>query len=734
MNADTLDGPDTALARLLHERRRLDLETLRGCLEEVRLDRTDSSLAAVLIERGLIPAREMIDLLQEVPPRIDPAASDVFDIPTSRITRAASTPQPGQADTLPVRPGTPVQPGPPGQPGQPARPSLGPGTRLGSWVLQEKLGAGGMGAVFLAQSDEGQNFALKTLHMGGEKEDRERLLREIEAQGRFDTHKNVIRVRSWGEANGVPYLVADLAEGGSLHQRLRSGPLSVHEAVRVVRDVALGLAHLHAHGVTHRDLKPANILFDEQGTAKLVDFGLARFEGARSLTQSGTMIGTLGYMAPEQAMGSRGGPPADVFALGCVLHTCLASSPPFGHGIGSVDRVLNEEPPPLSAGLEGERVPAWLEQLYQRLLSRDPLLRPSAGETARLLDAQRAVLPSRTVGFSAGVTALALVAGLTLGGALTALAARRAARQPGPAGAPGVDPASPAPRPTVAATPPDPAPSRAQEPEPQRVWGLEPGQELVAWLRTETQLGTRGTGRREQERAYWFSWRVVAREGERLELEGRVRRIRVRWVWTSPESRGLLDTDVSDEGIEPLRRALEPTFRLVLDARSGRALEASGVEAIQEAVFEGLPDEMSKRVLYSLPELVSGAALCETLDGLAGLAPPAQAVGERWRLNRAVLARAGTQTAIPAVPCQAEGSPAQGVPGTLAVSWQGTLSCQTVLGRLEVELQGGATLAASDRPFTARLNETWSGAVVGGCEAELQVAAEGLEVGKREVR
>lgn len=725
MSHELADGPDTALARLLHGRGRLDVETLRHCLEEVRQAPDESSLAAVLIERGLIPAREIVDLLQEVPPRPDPAASDVFDAPTARMPSREG--RPGSSEALTgAQPAAASASGRVAPPTEPKR-ALGPGARLGPWVLQEKLGAGGMGAVFLASSGEG-NFAIKTLHMGGEKEDRERLMREIEAQGKFHTHRNVVRVRSWGEANGVPYLVADLAEGGSLHQLLREGPLRVADAVRIVRDVAAGLAHLHAHGVTHRDLKPGNILFDTDGTAKLVDFGLARFEGARSLTQSGTMIGTLGYLSPEQARGAKGGPPADVWALGCVLHTCLTCSPPFGHGIGSVDRILKEEPPPLTTAREDERVPEWLGALYKRLLTADPLLRPSAQEVARLFEAQRAELPQRSAGLSAGIVGLALFAGLGVGAAAVSLMARRLVPQVEIPAAP--SPAGPVTPPPAAGSPPVSPGPRPAEAAAIEVWPVKPDQVLSVWLSCKSDLRTEAgrASRRQDERQYWFTWRVEAVRDGQVEVRARATRIKHAWTWTGPDAKGSVDTQVPDEGVEYLRRGLEPSFTLLLDTRTGRITEVRGAQALQQEIYASMPSDLRARAALSLPELASDAALCETLNGLVALHPPPKPVGHTWKLTHEVMARAGGQSVLPDIACEAKGDLSQGISDTLAVAWEGKLDCQTVLGPVVVEVHATTALAPTGRQVTARLEEVWSQGIEGRWQAELQVADDGLEV------
>ncbi|MCW8137314.1 MAG: serine/threonine protein kinase [Planctomycetota bacterium] len=222
-----------------------------------------------------------------------------------------------------------------------------PGVRLGDHELVRPLGQGGMGAVWVARHlPTGAERALKLLMFdeGVNAQALARFRREGQAQASASAHPNVLRVLSAGEDADVAYLVMELATGGDLKARLKHGPLDARASAELALELARGLAHVHAQGVLHRDLKPANVVFDEHGTPKLMDFGLATLAGADRLTKTGTLLGTPAYMPPEQAGGEHVDERADVYALGAVLYHCLTGQPPFdgGSAMELVRRVLME--------------------------------------------------------------------------------------------------------------------------------------------------------------------------------------------------------------------------------------------------------------------------------------------------------------------------------------------------------------------------------------------------------
>jgi serine/threonine-protein kinase len=161
----------------------------------------------------------------------------------------------------------------------------------------------------------------------------------------------VVQIFEAGRHGRLPYFTLEYCPGGSLADKVRQAPLPPREAAQVVEQLARGMAYAHEQGVVHRDLKPENVLLAEDGTPKVTDFGLAkRIEGGAGLTQTGAILGTPSYMAPEQAGGRSKeiGPAADIYALGAVLYRLLTGRPPFQAAtpLDTVLQVVADEPPP----------------------------------------------------------------------------------------------------------------------------------------------------------------------------------------------------------------------------------------------------------------------------------------------------------------------------------------------------------------------------------------------------
>jgi serine/threonine protein kinase len=331
-----------------------------------------------------------------------------------------------------------------------------PGARIDDYVLGEKLGEGGMGVVFAATHvSTGAPRALKAISGQADPELLLRFQREGQAQAAVDAHPNVVRVHAAGQAAGRHYLVLDLATGGDLKRRLDQGPLPPDDAAALVAALARGLEHVHRHGVLHRDLKPHNVLFDAHGPPQLVDVGLPRLVDGSSLAQTGQILGTPSYMAPEQAAGEPVDARTDVYGLGAVLFTCLTGRPPFrgGSHLAVLHQVLHK-PPPSPRSLRPE-IPQHLEAVCLTALSKSPDERyPSA----RAMEEALAPRPlAKRGGLGATPAALVCLAALALAGVGARLAlpgARSTSPPPAPSG-----PRSTAADVALSPSPADPAPT-----------------------------------------------------------------------------------------------------------------------------------------------------------------------------------------------------------------------------------------------------------------------------------
>ncbi|MCB9694152.1 MAG: protein kinase [Alphaproteobacteria bacterium] len=207
------------------------------------------------------------------------------------------------------------------------------GDRIGDWVVERPLGAGGMGSVYRCHNALTTRIqaAVKVVWQGGgpSEDARERFIREVEALESLQ-HPGIVRVKGWGETEaGELWLAMDLVEGQDLDRRLRLGPLAPDAAIRAFGPIVDGLAHAHARGVFHRDIKPANILLDPEGEGRLVDFGIAMQDDRTRVTLANSVPGTPAYLAPE-VFGGRPEPrPLDIYALGQVLYEALTGTPAF---------------------------------------------------------------------------------------------------------------------------------------------------------------------------------------------------------------------------------------------------------------------------------------------------------------------------------------------------------------------------------------------------------------------
>ncbi|MFJ1756098.1 serine/threonine-protein kinase [Kitasatospora sp. NPDC088134] len=272
----------------------------------------------------------------------------------------------------------------------------GPGAQLidGRFELLERLGGGGMGLVWRARDTVLQReVALKEVRPpdpamlaadpAAAYELRERVLREAQALARLQ-HPNVVIIYHIVDNAELPHpwLVMELVNGGSLHDRINRGALSPQEAARIGRGVLSALRAAHAAGIHHRDVKPGNVLMRADGTPVLTDFGIAALSETPSLTATGSLIGSPEFIAPERIRGHEGNPSSDLWSLGMMLYVAVEGHHPLRRGstIATLAAVLDEPlPPPLRAGPLGATLTA--------LLARDPAARPDAVQLDRLFAA-----------------------------------------------------------------------------------------------------------------------------------------------------------------------------------------------------------------------------------------------------------------------------------------------------------------------------------------------------------
>jgi serine/threonine-protein kinase len=261
----------------------------------------------------------------------------------------------------------------------------------GRYRVERTLGSGGMATVFLARDrDLDRLVAVKVLadHLAANAAFRRRFVREATLAARLQ-HPNVVTVFDAGEDGERPFIVMEYVEGETLADVLRRrGRLPPEEALGLARQAADGLAHAHAAGLVHRDVKPQNLLLRSDGTLKVADFGIARSAELTQLTELGTVLGTAGYLAPEQAAGGEVTAATDVYALGVVVYELLTGRRPYAVGsLAELGRAHAGEPVVPVRELVPDVSPA-TEAALMRALALRPEYRPaSAAELAAELEA-----------------------------------------------------------------------------------------------------------------------------------------------------------------------------------------------------------------------------------------------------------------------------------------------------------------------------------------------------------
>src|SRR5271169_2782118 len=321
---------------------------------------------------------------------------------------------------------------------------LSAGTRLGPHQVLAPIGAGGMGEVYRARDSRlGREVALKILPATfASDSDR---VRRFEQEGRAAAalnHPNIVVIYDAGSEGGVFYVATELLEGETLRERLSNSALPVRKAIDYAVQIARGLAAAHAKGITHRDLKPENLFLTKDGLVKILDFGLAKHAAMKSAgthpselatqpieTDPGKVLGTVGYMSPEQVRGQVADARSDLFSLGVVLYEMVSGKRAFTgeSGVEVMSAILKQEPPDLDAAL-----PPVLDRMIRRCLEKKPEERfESARDLAFALESisgtttsgtQRIAKPPRRyawmIGLAAGAVLLVAV-GVVLGRRLT---------------------------------------------------------------------------------------------------------------------------------------------------------------------------------------------------------------------------------------------------------------------------------------------------------------------------
>ena len=222
--------------------------------------------------------------------------------------------------------------------------------RIGRYLITGRIGRGGMGMVYRGLDEAlEREVAVKTLNAEGslDADSRRRFEVEAKAAARLQ-HPNIVTVFELGEDRGLPFIAMEMLPGADLEALLRSGEeIPLTEKLDVVAQVCRGLAYAHERGIVHRDIKPSNVRLLEDGTAKIMDFGIAKLGGTH-LTKTGMMVGTVHYMSPEQVRGKPLDGRSDVFSAGVILYELVAGERPFrGEGATQVlYKIVNEEPPP----------------------------------------------------------------------------------------------------------------------------------------------------------------------------------------------------------------------------------------------------------------------------------------------------------------------------------------------------------------------------------------------------
>src|SRR6202050_5393315 len=324
------------------------------------------------------------------------AAAEVVAAASKIQNKSCSGEQPGRLIAAPQRgllnpPETPSS----------APSALSPGTRFGSYQILQRLGAGGMGEVYRARDTRlEREVAIKTLSL--EHCSQPEALSRFEQEARSAcalNHPNIVTIYELGHVNGTSYISMELVIGETVREVLASGPMALRKAVAITAQIADALAKAHAIGIVHRDLKPENLMISGEATVKILDFGLAKLlhvnptaesDATTTITEHGTVMGTVGYMSPEQATGGEVDFRSDQFSFGSVLYEMVTGFPAFRKKTyaETTAAILRDEPERLGSRML--QAPPPFLWIIERCLAKDPRKRyASTHDLARDLTAVR---------------------------------------------------------------------------------------------------------------------------------------------------------------------------------------------------------------------------------------------------------------------------------------------------------------------------------------------------------
>ncbi len=271
------------------------------------------------------------------------------------------------------------------------------GTMVSHYRIVEKIGAGGMGEIYLAEDTElDRKVALKFLppHLCEDEDYRKRFKREAQAVAKLN-HPNIVTIFEVAEHNGRPFFAMELVEGQSLRDLAKGKELGIDRIIELAIQVCDGLGAAHDKKVVHRDIKPSNIVIDAYGRPKILDFGLAAIQGGEHLTKTGSTLGTVQYMSPEQVHGKEVDHRSDLFSLGVVLYELITSRTPFekDNEAATLKAITQDNPEPLARYKSD--IPDELQRTVSKLLEKDPSLRYQHADGV-ISDLKRLIAPTQS--------------------------------------------------------------------------------------------------------------------------------------------------------------------------------------------------------------------------------------------------------------------------------------------------------------------------------------------------